>query len=81
MPRSGLVQRIGLKGLFQVVRLESTNTGKVTCTLYRHPAVAQMNADRQVGRPAIWTGTPATVALKPGGTAHAVSAPGREQHL
>ena len=31
-----------------------------------------MNAGRQVGRPAIWTGTPATVTLKPGATAHAV---------
>jgi hypothetical protein len=31
-----------------------------------------MNAGRQVGRPAIWTGTPATVTPKPGATAHAV---------
>src|SRR5205807_1526180 len=47
-------------------------TGKVTCTLYGHPGVAQMDAGRQVGRPAIWTGTPAAVTLKPGATAHAV---------
>ena len=56
----------------QVVQLEFSNTGKVTCTLHGHPGVAQMNAGRQVGRPAIWTGTPATVTLKPGATAHAV---------
>jgi len=56
----------------QVVQLEFSNTGKVTCTLYGHPGVAQMDAGRQVGRPAIWTGTPATVMLKPGATAHAV---------
>ena len=56
----------------QVVQLEFSNTGKVTCTLYGHPGVAQMNAGRQVGRPAIWIGTPATVTLKPGATAHAV---------
>ena len=31
-----------------------------------------MNAARQVGRPAIWTGAPATVTLRPGATAHAV---------
>ena len=31
-----------------------------------------MNAGRQVGRPAIWTGRPAAVTLKPGATAHAV---------
>jgi hypothetical protein len=31
-----------------------------------------MNAGRQVGRPAIWTGIPATVTLRPGATAHAV---------
>ena len=56
----------------QTVQLEFSNTGKVTCTLHGHPGVAQMNAGRQVGRPAIWTGTPATVTLKPGATAHAV---------
>ena len=32
----------------QVVQLEFSNTGKVTCTLYGHPGVAQMNAGRQV---------------------------------
>ena len=31
-----------------------------------------MNAGRQAGRPAIWTGTPATVTLRPGATVHAV---------
>jgi hypothetical protein len=31
-----------------------------------------MDAGRQVGRPATWIGTPATVTLKPGPTAHAV---------
>jgi hypothetical protein len=56
----------------QVVQLEFTNTGKVACTLHGHPGVAQMNAGRQVGRPAIWTGTPATVTLRPGATVHAV---------
>jgi hypothetical protein len=56
----------------QVVQLEFSSTGKVTCTLYGHPGVAQMNAGRQIGRPAIWTGTPATITLKPGATAHAV---------
>jgi Protein of unknown function (DUF4232) len=56
----------------QVVQLEFSNTGTVTCTLYGHPGVAQMDAGRQVGRPATWTGTPATVTLKPGATAHAV---------
>jgi len=56
----------------QVVQLEFSNTGKVTCTLYGHPGVAQMDAGRQVGRPAIWTGNPATVTLTPGATAHAV---------
>jgi len=56
----------------QIVQLEFSNTGKVTCTLYGHPGVAQMNAGKQVGRPAVWTGTPATVTLKPGATAHAV---------
>jgi len=56
----------------QVVQLEFSNTGTVSCTLYGHPGVAQMDAGRQVGRPAIWAGTPATVTLKPGGTAHAV---------
>jgi Protein of unknown function (DUF4232) len=35
----------------QVVQLEFSNTGKVTCTLYGHPGVAQMNAGRQAGRP------------------------------
>ena len=56
----------------QVVQLEFSNTGKITCTLHGHPGVAQMNAGRQIGRPAIWTGTPATVTLKSGATAHAV---------
>ena len=56
----------------QVVQLEFSNTGQVTCTLHGHPGVAQMDAGRQVGRPATWTGTPATVTLKPGATAHAV---------
>jgi len=56
----------------QVVELEFSNIGTVTCTLYGHPGVAQMNAGRQVGLPAIWAGTPATVTLKPGATAHAV---------
>jgi Protein of unknown function (DUF4232) len=56
----------------QEVQLEFSNTGTVTCTLYGHPGVAQMNAGRQVGLPATWTGTPATVTLKPGATAHAV---------
>ena len=55
----------------QVVHLEFSNTGKVTCTLHGHPGVAQMNAGRQA-RPAIWTGTPATVTLRPGATVHAV---------
>jgi Protein of unknown function (DUF4232) len=31
-----------------------------------------MNAGRQVGRPAIWTGIPPTVTLRPGAIAHAV---------
>ena len=36
----------------QVVQLEFSNTGKVTCTLYGHPGVAQMNAgSRSAGRP------------------------------
>ena len=36
----------------QVVQLEFSNTGKVTCTLYGHPGVAQMNAGREAaGRP------------------------------
>jgi hypothetical protein len=56
----------------QVVQLEFSNTGKVTCTMYGHPGVAQMNAGRQVGLPTTWIGTPATVTLRPGVTAHAV---------
>src|SRR5260370_3678965 len=56
----------------QVVQLEFSNTGKVTCTMYGHPGVAQMNAGRQVGLRAIWIGTPATVTLRPGATPHAV---------
>jgi len=56
----------------QEVQLEFSNTGTVTCTLYGHPGVAQENAGGQVGLPATWTGTPVTVTLKPGGTAHAV---------
>ncbi len=55
-----------------IVELEFSNTGSVTCTLYGHPGVAQMNAGKQVGLPATWTGTPATVTLAPGATAHAV---------
>ena len=34
----------------QVVQLEFSNTGTVTCTLHGHLGVAQMNAGRQVGR-------------------------------
>jgi Protein of unknown function (DUF4232) len=56
----------------QVVQLEFSNVGTVTCTLYGHPGVAQMNLGRQVGLPAIWVGAPVTVTLKPGATAHAV---------
>jgi Protein of unknown function (DUF4232) len=56
----------------QVVELEFSNIGTATCTLYGHPGVAQMNMGRQVGLPAIWVGTPVTVTLKPGATAHAV---------
>jgi hypothetical protein len=56
----------------QEVQLEFSNSGTVTCTLYGHPGVAQMNNGTQVGLPATWTGTPATVTLKPGATAHAV---------
>jgi len=54
------------------VQLEFSNTGTVTCTLYGHPGVAQMNLGAQVGRPATWIGAPVTVTLKPGATAHAV---------
>ncbi len=56
----------------QEIQLEFSNTGTVTCRLYGHPGVAQMNTGRQVGLPAVWTGTPASVTLKPGATAHAV---------
>ena len=55
----------------QVVELEFSNLAKVTCTLYGHPGVAQGNLGQQVGLPATWVGTPATITLKPGATAHA----------
>jgi hypothetical protein len=54
------------------VQLEFSNTGRVTCTLHGHPGVTQMYHGKQVGLPARWGGTPATVTLKPGATAHAV---------
>ena len=54
------------------VQLEFSNTGRVTCTLYGHPGVTQTYHGKQVGLPARWGGTPATITLKPGATAHAV---------
>ena len=43
----------------QVVQLEFSNTGKVTCTLHGHPGVAQMNAGRQAA------GLPSGLAPRP----------------
>jgi len=43
-----------------------------TCTLHGHPGVTQLHHGKQVGLPAKWGSTPATVTLKPGATAHAV---------
>lgn len=55
--------------------LEFTNLSSHTCSLSGFPGVSAVDRNgRQLGSPAGWAGTPHTVILAPGATAHAVLA-------
>jgi hypothetical protein len=55
--------------------LEFTNLSKQTCTLHGFAGVSAVGSSgSQLGSPAAWSGTPGTVTLAPGATAHATLA-------